>query len=107
MRKNRDLLFKRFATRLTELNNYLPFFPGLSAAKVMDSKEPKEIILHAVPNSWVKQTYIQGWDFERIPYKETCTSFEPMNIVEANYEGVATSEHNQWGEADHDSSFKG
>ena len=36
MRKPWDLLFKRFAAQLTELNNYLQIFPGSSAAKKMD-----------------------------------------------------------------------
>ena len=36
MRKPRDLQFKRFAARLTELNNYFPLLLGSSAAKKMD-----------------------------------------------------------------------
>ena len=35
MRKPRDLPFKRFAARLTELNNYLPLFPWSSAVNNM------------------------------------------------------------------------
>ena len=36
MRKPRDLQFKRFAARLTELNNYFPLLLGSRAAKKMD-----------------------------------------------------------------------
>ena len=35
-RKPRDLLLKIFAAQLTELHNYLPFFPGSSAANKID-----------------------------------------------------------------------
>ena len=60
MRKLQDIQFKIFAARLTELNNYLPLFPGSSAAKNMDPEYLNEILLHAVLNSWARQSYIQG-----------------------------------------------
>ena len=36
MQKYRDLLFKIFSARLTELNNYLPLLPGSIASNKMD-----------------------------------------------------------------------
>ena len=63
MHKPRDLPFKRFTARLTELNNYLPLFPGSSAAKKTPPEDLNGIILHAVPNGWAKQAYLQGWEF--------------------------------------------
>ena len=45
-------------------NNYLPLFLGSSNAKKMDPEELNEILLHAVPNSWERQAYLQGWDLE-------------------------------------------
>ena len=38
MPKPQDLLFKRFTAQLTELNNYLPVFPGSSVANKMDAE---------------------------------------------------------------------
>ena len=72
------LLIKIFYARLTELINYLPIFPVSSAADKMDPEELNKIILHVVPNSWAKQAYIQGWDFEGRSYKDTCDMFERM-----------------------------
>ena len=83
MRKPLDIQFKIFAARLTELNNYLPIFPGSSADKKMDPKDLNKIILHAVQKYWTRQAYIQGWDFEGWSYKETCDMFERMEIAEA------------------------
>ena len=54
MRKPRRISFKHFSTRLMEMNNFLPLFPGLEASKKMSSKELNKILLHAIPNSWVK-----------------------------------------------------
>ena len=75
MRKPQDLQFKIFMERLTNLNNYLPLFPGSNAAKNMDPEAFNNILLHTVPNSWARQAYIQGWDFEGRSYKETCDMF--------------------------------
>ena len=69
MRKPWDLPFKRFAARLTELNNYLPLLPWYSATKKVPPEEINEIILHAVPNVWEKQAYLQGRIFEMKIYK--------------------------------------
>ena len=54
MWKPRGILFKRFASRLVELNNYFPIFPGSRAAKKISPEELNKILLHTVPNSWEK-----------------------------------------------------
>ena len=53
----------------------------------MEPEELNKILLHAVINSWARQSYIQGWDFEGRSYKETCDMFERMEIEESIYEG--------------------
>ena len=100
MRKPRDLLFKIFAARLIELNNYLPISPGSSAAKNMDSEELNKILLHVVPYLWAKQSYIQVWDFEGRSYKETCKMFERMETAETIYEGGSPSKNTLRAESD-------
>ena len=75
-RKPWDLQLNIFVARLTELNNLLQIFPGSSVAKKMNPEELNEILIHAVPNSWAQQSYIQEWDFEEQSYKETCNIFE-------------------------------
>ena len=76
MRKPQDLLFKRFSAQLTELNNYLPLFPGSIADKKMSSQELNGMLLHSVPNIGAKQAYLQGWDFEGKSFKDTCNVSE-------------------------------
>ena len=55
MCKLRDLPFKSFAKRLTELNNYLPLF---TVSSYTNNTPPPEynnkILLHAVTNGWAK-----------------------------------------------------
>ena len=86
IRKPQYLPFKIFVARLTKINNYLPLFSGSSAAKKIPPKELNNIILHAVPNSWTKKAYLQGWDFEGKSFKETCNICERMNVAEQVYE---------------------
>ena len=64
-----------------ELNNHLSLYPGSDAAKKMDPEEINKILLHAVPNLWAKQAYIQVWNFEGRSYKETCNMFKRMEIA--------------------------
>ena len=56
----------------------------------MEPEELNKILLHAVINSWARQSYIQGWDFEGRSYKETCDMFERMEIAGSIYEGGET-----------------
>ena len=57
-RKHGDLPFNHFDARLTELNNYLPLFPGSITYKNIPPKELNKIILHAVPNGWENKSYL-------------------------------------------------
>ena len=86
------MTFKSFAARLTEINNFLPIFLGSDVTKDMTHEELNDIILHAVPNSWVKKSYLQGWDFEMKTYKETCATFEQLEIAEKFYGGGKPSQ---------------
>ena len=87
MSKPWDLLFKRFAAWLMELNDYLPIFPELSDTNKIPPKEINKIILHAVPHGWAKQYYLQGWYFKGETYKETCDTFGLMEISDQVYKG--------------------
>ena len=80
-----DAPFKRFAARLTELNNYLPLFIGSSVYKKITHKDLNKILLHSVLNGGGKQTYLQGWDFEMQTYKVTCNMLKHMEIAEQFY----------------------
>ena len=101
MHKPQGQPFKIFAARITELNNYLPIFPGPSAIKKMIPEELNEILLHVVPNVWAKQAYLQGWDLEGSSYKDTCDMFERMDISEQVYKVGTTFENANREESDH------
>ena len=68
----------------------LPLFPGSSISKKMPPKDPNNILLHTVPNSWAKQAHIQRWYFEWDTYKARCDMFKGMEISEQIYEGGTT-----------------
>ena len=50
MWKPLTVTFKRFATRFTDLYNYLLLFLGSTESNNMDEAELKNILLHTVPN---------------------------------------------------------
>ena len=56
MRKPQSMTFKRFAERLTEMNNFLMLFPGSEASKKMEMEELNEILLDAVTKAFTKQS---------------------------------------------------
>ena len=85
------MAFKNFAARLTEMNHFLPMFPGSDASKKMEMEELNKILLHEVPNAWAKQSYLQGWCFELKTYRETFAMFKHMKVAEQVYEGVTPS----------------
>ena len=103
MRKPRSMTFKCFAERLKEMNNFLPLFPGLDASKKMEMEELNNILLHAVPNGWSKQSYLQGWGLELKTCRETCAMFKRMEATSQVYEGGAPSKTPNWGESNRDS----
>ena len=57
----------------------------------MPPEDISDILLHAVPNSWARQAYRQGWDLEMKIYKATCELFEIMEVAKIIYKDVNTS----------------
>ena len=55
---------KKFDTRLMDINEYLPLFPGSDNMKIIADEEMNEIILHTVPIVWMKQAHLQGFVFD-------------------------------------------
>ena len=42
-------------------------------------------MLNSIPNSWIKQEYVQGFDSEYINFNEVVNIFEHMEISESIY----------------------
>ena len=54
---------------LVWLNEYLGMFPGGELTDKIGMTELDEILLNSIPNSWRKQAYVQGFDYEYITFK--------------------------------------
>ena len=50
--------------------------------------ELNENLLNSMPNSWIKQAYVQGFDSESITFKNDVDMFECMEIAEPIYEVI-------------------
>ena len=60
----RNVSVKKFDTRLMDINEYLPIFPGSDNMMKMADEEMNEILLHTVPIVWMKQAYLKEFGFE-------------------------------------------
>ena len=76
IRKPCNMIFKRFAAQLTEINIFLTLFPGSDATNNMPPEELNAILIHTLPNGWAKQANLQGWDFKMNMFRETCAIFK-------------------------------
>ena len=50
--------------------------------------ELNEILLNIINNTWINQSYVQGFYCESITFKEAVNMFKRMEIAESIYEGV-------------------
>ena len=64
MHKPCGIHFKRFTSRLTEINNFLPLLPSSEASKKIPPEDLNEILPHEVTSVWAKQYYLRVRDFE-------------------------------------------
>ena len=58
-----------YAARMIELKGYLADFPEENSSDKIGETELNEIILNIIPNGWIKQVYVQGFDYVYITLK--------------------------------------
>ena len=58
-------------------------FPGSKASDNICEMELDEILFHSMPNIWIRQAYVQGFDCESITSKISVNMFEHMEIAES------------------------
>ena len=63
MSNTRVLKVRRYADRLIDLNEYVTLFPGEMASGFSCVTELNGSLLNSMPNIWIKQTYVQVFDF--------------------------------------------
>ena len=79
LRNPKTTKVRTFTTRLIPLNNYVPYFPpdciGQMVTALPDN-EVKEILYHAMPNSWRKKMTEQGYSYLDRSIQEMSGLFE-------------------------------
>ena len=73
---------------LVELNKYLDVFPGENISDKIHVVELNLKNLNIVPNSWIKQAYVEVFYCESITFKADVKMFERMEIAESIYDVV-------------------
>ena len=89
MRKPRGQKVRCYTACLINFNEYLASFSGATLSDKIGVTESNNILLNSMPNSWIKQAHVQGFDREHILLKKIVNMFELMDISEYIYEGVA------------------
>ena len=64
IRKPRVLKVRFYAACLIDFNKYLTLFPGEKLTDNIGVAELNEILLNSMPNSWIKQEYVQVFGCE-------------------------------------------
>ena len=82
MRNTYTLEISLYDLWLVNLNDYLTAFLVLDATNSMGNGELKKNLFHSMPNIWAKQVFLQGFDFEAIPFKKETNMFKHMAIME-------------------------
>ena len=77
LRKHPEMKVRSFTTRLIELNMYLLYFdlPGQLVTSLPDD-DIKEILYHAMPNTWKKKMVEQGYSYLDGPIHAMVEFFE-------------------------------
>ena len=88
-----SLKVRRYAARLIDLNEYLAYFSGATLSYEVDVTELNVILLNSMPNSWSKQDYVHGFDYESILFKKVVNKFERMEITESIYKNLVESSY--------------
>ena len=87
MRNKRGLKVRQYAAHLIDLTGIFDQFPWATLLQKIGVTELNDIFLNSMPNSWIKQVYVQGFDCEYITLK-TVSMFERTDIAEFIYEGL-------------------
>ena len=66
--KPRSLKVWRYTTRLIYLNGYLDYITEVTMTDKIGGTKINEILLNIIPDSWSKQSYIQGFYCESISF---------------------------------------
>ena len=71
----RGLKVRRYAASLTNLDEYLDVFPAANMSDFLCVTELNEKFSKCVPNIWIKQENVQGFDYEYIAFKADVNLF--------------------------------
>jgi hypothetical protein len=87
MKKPYDLSVKKFATALSRINNYLPYFPEATIASKYTEEELVELMEFALPNSWRRDMDLKGFvvkDNDKEALIKECERLERNQAVQRN-----------------------
>ena len=77
MCKPRDMTIRQLVERVSEINDYLIYFPPFSGElNQPEEDELLEILLCSVPNSWQKELIMQGKDADEMSLHELLEFFD-------------------------------
>ena len=66
MRKSCGFKVRGYFDRVIDIDKYLDVLPGAKASDKIFETGLNEIVFNIIPNSWIRKTYVQGFDCEYI-----------------------------------------
>ena len=104
LRKPPDMKVRTFATRLIQLNTYLAFFPPDRQGQAVDpfpEDDIKEILYHAMPNTWKKKMVEQGYNYLDSSVQQMIQFFESRVENLEKFDSKKESKKHQGGNSNH------
>ena len=87
MKKPHELKVRCYTACIIELYEYLAAFPrGKESDKIVET-ESNKTPLNSMPNVWIRQAHVQGFDWKNIT-KKSISMFEQMKIDPTIYKIV-------------------
>ena len=75
IRKQCRLKVRRYKASLINLDEYLALLLGEKRPHKIGVTELNGIIINSMPNSWIKQVYVQGYDCESVTVSKSVNMF--------------------------------
>ena len=80
-RKPRGLKVRHYADHLIELNEYLDLLPGTKLTDKICMTEMNKIMLNSMPDSWIEQACMQGFDCGCITFKNLLSYLKAWRLM--------------------------
>ena len=76
----KELKVRCYADCIIDFNDYLAALPGSKASDNIGQMDLNEILSNSMKNGWIKQAYVQIFDYEAITFNNMLVCLNAWNL---------------------------